>query len=435
MKAKTLPAYILITITMRHCLMLILLRLAFPMAVQAAEEEDASRSLTVKCDYSDYQSFQIENVLVERTKDQVGRPASILTFERGTPNATETYLVKPGQVAECVYPSGNRVRVKVGEGIGRPYGQCGADPPVFASIWVNKKKIASREWFTGNCREDNHNPDVTFKLTSLKGPQELTLEKCNVASMQDADSDTSNGKVAVREPLSVCVEFPELRFFPRDLIEYPEQGVNVPKVGSIQTLDGNQKVCAAVAEELAADFATFGNYPKQPTKLARPQWVSPSVDLPKELAVSSESIFDFYNSGNLDRVLLQSWENSYMSGSSLLVQPGSAPTKLVVQAPPMSNAAAFLPCQMDAAHRDILDCPAFSQKNDEASVFLKGHTAKNSAYLRVRYMDVAPFNYQGINYLGVGSVATDSDVAAVFKPLPDRTFQQMCMFRRVSENF
>jgi len=420
---------------MRRCFALILFCIVFPMAAQAAEEEDASRSLIVKCDYSDYQSFQIENVQVERTRDQVGRPASVFTFKRGTPNTTEAYMVKPGQVAECIYPSGNRVRVKVGEGIGRPYGQCGADPPVFASIWVNRKKIASREWFTGNCREDNHNPDVSFKVTSLKGPQELTLEKCNVASMQDADSDTPNVKVAGREPLSVCVEFPELRFFPRDLIEYPEKGENVPKVGSIQTLDGSQKVCGAVAEELAADFTTFGNYPKQPTQLARPQWGSPSVDLPKELAASSESIFDFYNSGNLDRVLLQNWENSYMSGSSLLVQPGSAPTKLVVQAPLMSNASAYLPCQMDAAHHDILDCPAFSQKNDEVSVFLKGHTAKDSAYLRGRYMDVTPFNYQGINYLGVCSVATDSDVAAVSKPLPDRTFQQVCMFRRVPENF
>ena len=233
------------------------------------------------------------------------------------------------------------------------------------------------------------------------------------------------------------MDFPEVSKYPQDFLEYPRKGTKSSKVGDIELLKGSDAVCHAVVDELKGDFYTFSKYPNQEKiKLHRPDWNKTSAKLPEELKGFRESIFDFNNDGKLDRVFYRSFENNYMDGSILLVQPGRSSTKLDVPDSPMDKTSSFLPCQMGKVRHEIYDCPPFSQKNDEAGFSMKGRTEKEGVYFRGRYSTVSPFSFQGVNFTGVGTKDEETqDFVAILKPLPDGTFQKMCLFRRVSENF
>ena len=227
--------------------------------------------------------------------------------------------MRPGKFAECIFPSGNRVRVKVGVGIALPYGECGADPEVFMSLWVNERKIASRVWFAGHCSESRQNPAVSFKISGIHGG--VSVQRCHSAR-QGGDNltpESDDTKKHAAKPLSVCVDFPDLSKYPRDFAEYPPEGNKTPKGGDIEILYGSDPVCQAVLEELKRDFYTFSEYADQSKiKLSRPNWSETSVALPEKLAGSVESIFDFNNDGKLDRVFSQEYYSRYMYGSCIV---------------------------------------------------------------------------------------------------------------------
>ncbi|MCZ7655146.1 MAG: hypothetical protein M5R42_14090 [Rhodocyclaceae bacterium] len=196
-------------------------------------DDDITRSLTVQCNYSDYKTFQFETVLVEGTKKGTGDVASIKTFQRGEKSQNVTYIVKPGEVAECVFPSGNRVRAKVGAGTARPYGMCGGDPEVFGSVWVNRRKVASRVWFwAGHCREENGNPDVSFKFSGYRNP---SVQKCHSERANEPEASDNGSRSKSKQPVSVCVDFPEISRFPRDELEYPRPNQKVPRQNKTTT--------------------------------------------------------------------------------------------------------------------------------------------------------------------------------------------------------
>lgn len=396
--------------------------------------EDITRSLTIQCSYSDYKTFQLETVLIEGTKNSRGDTASTKTFQRGEESQNATYLVKPGEVAECVFPSGNRIRAKVGAGTARPYGMCGGDPEVFSSIWVNERKIASRVWFSGHCRAENGNPDVSFKFS---GYRNVSVQKCHSMKPIEADASDGDSISESKKPLSVCVDFPDISRFPRDEVEYPRAGRKLPSVGEIELLMGSREVCKAALEELRADFHTFGHYPILGSiKLHRPGWSTPTVELPEELAGSRESVFDFDNDGKLDRVISRDFETNYMDGSVLLVERGLSSTRLIVRGSPMDNSSWFIPCQMSAVRYGIRDCPTFSQKGDDAGFGMKTGGNRYAIYFRARYSSVSPFTFKGESFIGVSSQSEDtSDFVAVLKPMPNKTFQRVCLFKRVTENF
>jgi len=400
----------------------------------AVFDDDDTRSLTIQCNYSDYKTFQFETVSIEGTKNRTGDTASTRTFKRGEKSQDATYIVKPGEVAECVFPSGNRVRAKVGEGTARPYGMCGGDPEVFGSVWVNERKIASRIWFAGHCREDNGKPDVSFKFS---GDRNVLVQKCHSERVTEPETSGNSSISELKQPMSVCVDFPEISRFPRDELEYPRPSQKARTVGKIELLTGSHKVCDAALRELKGDFYTFGHYPDQETiKLRRPSWGSPSVELPKELAGSRESVFDFDNDGKLDRVIGRDFESNYMDGAVLLVQRGNSSSKLSVHGSSMDKNSWFVPCQLSHVRYEVHDCPPFSQKGDDAGFSINGRIGQESVSFRARYSIVSPFNFHRESFIGVSSKSEDTkDFVAILRPMPNRTFQPMCLFRQVTENF
>jgi hypothetical protein len=273
---------------------------------------------------------------------------------------------------------------------------------------------------------------------SINANGNVSAEKCHSERTTEAEASDSDSISGSKQPLSVCVDFPEISRFPRDELEYPRPGQKKPAVGEIELLTGSHEVCKAVLEELEADFDIFDYYSNQEAiKLRRPSWSSPSVELPRELAYSRESVFDFDNDGKLDRVFGNDFESNYMDGSVLLVQRGSSSSKLSVHGSPMDKSSWYIPCQMSNTRYEIPDCPLFSQKGDEAEFSMKKRNGKDSVYFRARYSSVSPFTFQKENFIGVSSKSAGNTHAfvAVLKPMPDRTFQPMCLFEQITENF
>lgn len=399
----------------------------------AEDDAEYSRTLMLKCSYSDYRAFQVERVEIKVNRFRGGDNAKIVVFKRGVNQQEHRLRVNSGEVAECIYPSGNRVRLKVGEGTARAYGQCGGNPEVFGSIWINQRKVVSRAQFAGRCMEDDEDSvDISF---SASMGAEASLTKCHTLRRKHREKERAVGESARIEPMSVCVDFPQIKYFPLDEREYPPPGAKPAQVGSIETLLRNGPVCDPVQKELAERFYTFYSQPQQ-TMLARPDWQDTDAKLPDELNGSRESVFDFDNDGHLDRVFSKDYEQNYMDGTTLLVQPGRAASKLIVGSDPLEKSSVFLPCQMDSSQPAIAHCPPFSQKHDEAGYQMSGAPGGDRVFFRGRYTKVEPFTHGGSTYLGLSSRSEDTmDYVAVVKPLPGRKFQSMCLFRRVPENF
>lgn len=349
--------------------------------------EDAGAGLILRCDALGERLGNAETISIEELDDADSATAAA-TVHLGTTAASQKAVlaIRVGEVAECIFSSGNRVRVKVGEGNGRPYGMCGANPEIFGSIWVNERKIASRFWFAGHCREEDGEPRVSFKITGGSNP---SMQKCQGARPAPAEVRANAGNAASRagieDPLSVCVDFPDLPRFPRDEREYPPPGKARAKLGSLELLAGAGAVCDAVRQELTADFATFGRYADATVmKLKRPQWGAPWALVPELDVDENESIFDFDNDGTLDRIRSGDSETTYMDAIGLTVSFGAGSSARDEPDSDTNAAGMELPCQLDAVPHPRSDCPPTSQSADNAGFSVQAG-AQPPVRFRARY--------------------------------------------------
>jgi hypothetical protein len=425
---------------MKFAFAIALLALAMTEPAFAASEEDDegdTSGLILNCDAYGDRAIGAEIISIKEPKPgDAAEPASTVRFKKSAKRQAAVLAVKIGEKAECIFPSGIEVRVKVGEGHGSAYGFCGGSPEIFGSVWLNERKIASQFWFSGHCREEEGNPEVSFMIKGGSAPE---VQKCHTARRatryDQSDTGNSTAPPSTEEPLSVCVEYPELSHFPIDEREYPPPGTTLPTLGSIELLAGSSEVCDAVQRELTADFATFGRDADQSLmKLKRPDWGKPSAALPEHVNEENESIFDFDNDGKLDSVQSVSSETHYMDAIGLIVTFGNSPSTLRGIDAATDAGRMDIPCQMDAVHHDFSDCPPNTQNADEAGFAMKAGT-EPPVFFRARYSMLAPFEFRGSNFIGVAGQGEAEEYVAVLRPMPNREFKQMCLFRRVTENF
>src|SRR5262249_5137976 len=146
--------------------------------------------------------------------------------------------------------------------------------------------------------------------------------------------------------------------------------------------------------------------------------------------LASESDFDFFNDGNSARVFQSFFSDHFMMGSTLLVQPGHAPTGAKPTNEPLLDPNAwFLPCQLESTEIPFAECPPFSQKNDNDEIGLsvadeKGH---NVVRFRGRYSFVDAVRIRNTTYVIVtGHSLKSENYAAVLKPHPSKAFDVLC---------
>lgn len=404
-------------------------------AVQApwawADEDRTAEDILVACRYQPGTSFQTEAVHVvrrgERAVDKAEEQAALHVFAAKNEEQRVRYRVEAGQAAECVFPSGNRVRVKAGSGRASAYGFCGGDPEVFVSVWVNGRKVVSKETVGGQCWDapEQPGPRVTFTYDGwleAGEPPRLRFRQC-----------------ASREkPVEVeaCVRYPDVARFEPDAVEYPPSGVTPPAVGSFETVAGSGAVCETVRTALAEHG--YGEW-ENAAGVEWPQWqdgVPPQMQdmLPQSWRQDGAesmkaTVYDFDNDGRADRVLSRSFGNHYQDGDVLLVQPEGAKSA--------GRAVWYLPFQLDVQERvDIAEYPPFSQAHDGAEFVYRDGEGRALARFDGRYTNLLPFRFEGQSVLLLGGNSVDvRDVYAVLKPLPEKRVQSLCLIRKVTENF
>ncbi len=393
-------------------------------------DEEGNSSLTMTCDYS----ANRESVLVSQSLDSSAQVAAIKVLSPKSKDSKTAFSVNAGQFAECVYPSGTRVRIKVGEGLARSYGRCGGDPDAFLSMWVNERKLVSRLWFAGHCIEESQLPPSTLSFKVQGNTPSPAVQRCQTASQQ---VDGVEEKMqAVTEPLTVCVDFPDVKNFPHDQQEYPTKGHKKPIVGEVLLVNGSAKVCETVWRELKTDFKLFAIYSElKPSKLTFPKWKESAVRVLNNITqgIPLSSVFDFDNDGKQDKVFYQDAETNGFDGSVLYIQKGRL-TSVFAKRDSRHDAT---PCQNGLIQYESHGCPAFDfpRGNNEAFIF-KRKTTEDSVTFGHQVTELWPFRWQGKSYVSVYSTAEDTlNYVAVIKPRPNRTFQQMCLFQQVAENF
>lgn len=397
------------------------------------EDEDLPDALILRCNFADDKTDPFEFVEIRPGVRGQGDAPAIQVFDRNGKSDSRSYYVEAGDVAECVFPSGNRVRLKVGATLINPYGACGADPMIFASLWVNGRKVVSRLWFAGHCiTYGGQSPLLSFQIWG--GPK-TTVTKCEAPPPGRSPAPTGGAKHVQPQAKTSCTQLPDIAGMPVDVTEYPPAGSRRLSPGTIDPLMAGHAVCREVQNALVGSFY-FLSSEAGSRALPRPKWTMTGADLPEELKGSGESQLDFDNDGNIDRLLSREYQGTYMQGSVLLVQPGRSSKELKVGSDPLDKSSMFLPCQMDSRQPQITQCPPFSQEHDEAGYEIGGARGGESVFFRGRYTDLTPFTFERTTYLGLrGLSENSSDYVAIVKPLPGRKFQPMCLFRRVPENF
>jgi hypothetical protein len=401
-----------------------------PVHAQDAQDLPEADSVRLGCRYLAAPGGDEEMARIDTrpaAKPLTNGRARNVTFER--PHAGPQFAlmqVNPGEAAECAFPSGRKVRVKVGAGDARAYGMCGGDPEVFMSVWVDGRKVESSRQIGGHCfdyRKDGGGVGPYLRIEVQRTGAANVARRCALPA-----TDTPNRPLA-------CTPYPDLAALPVDAAEYPPAGKRAARPGTIELLAGDEPVCTEARAALAEDAMVFDKYGKASKRFTYPAWKEASTQgLPKEFDVAEQSVFDLDNDGKPERVIKRIFENNYMDGDVLLARYGSAASPVDWQTGQTARTVAFLPCQMADKRYAIGQCAPLSQAADEANITMPAGPGKPPAQFRGRYLSVTPFFYAGKTWLGIMGTS-DREYAAVIAPQPNGTWRHACLLHRVPKNF
>lgn len=377
--------------------------------------DEKNRYMDISCTYfgSGYGSVTIARQPLGLAPEDSPK---VMTFKDGeNPSQIYNSRLNIGDVAECIYPSGNSVRLKVGEGSARGYGMCGEDPRVFLSLWVNQRKLESKLWFRGHCMPD----EETYKFTISRMDAEPSVEKCRSVQYQLADKPSGDKEAPKVE---ACVTFPSVSYYPLDTDEYENGIAKVVDIGKHKIMSGSEPVCTYVKDRL-----------DEQKGLAYLKFIDTGEKVHEQMPVPSEASIDIDNDGHEERVLKFEFYNNYMHSTQLMMKLDSHSQEADQKTMP-SPGSWFLPCQFDPTVANADDCPPFSRKNDGGELLMEA--GKETITFRGRYTILNPFLFENKTYILVSSVSEDTlNYYAVVKLTQNRQYEKACLIRREIENF
>lgn len=124
----------------------------------------------------------------------------------------------PHTNTKCTFANGKTVEVKFGGDEALPYGECGATPEQYFSLWFDKKKILSKTPYTQRCQDESEIKSINI--------QNNTITTCTYATTGEAITLNIN-----KNKVSCSTKIIDMNQ-PRDEIEYPLVGAKIP-VGTI----------------------------------------------------------------------------------------------------------------------------------------------------------------------------------------------------------
>ncbi|MCK9472053.1 MAG: hypothetical protein M0Q88_09920 [Bacilli bacterium] len=160
------------------------------------------------------------------SKDDYAFKQKIFTKDDLKPESLSIY-----RDGECVFANKTKIRLRLGSDDAYPYGQCGAAPAMWFSLWVNKKKVLSRTIYNPTC-----NPGSILESVDISD-KNITLNRYKTSGdFYSIDINTSVVQpetIIVKDNLSV------------DTIEYPTDGKKIPAGTKILLYGDNNPICEA----------------------------------------------------------------------------------------------------------------------------------------------------------------------------------------------
>lgn len=351
--------------------------------------EVASNDVDLVCDVA-------ENLaLVRFSTDREAGP----TFPH-LPQSLEHALLASGPPgrAECTLANGTTVRVRGGRDQALGYGEGGGNPPLFFSLWVNQRKVISREVWKPGYRESFDDPAVHDG--ALIAANRITV--C-------ATAESKPQQCATRQL--------DLAKSPIDRVEYPKNAKKAP-VGHIAVVAkgaANRRFCesylgmikggvrSALRDEqtpLDIDLETLTTQ----TSLDKPEPRSGLVNL---------------SPGVPKRLLMWEGGNGYFDGTVIAMAPPGMAVQHVLAAYPFD---------------DIDEWP--KRAGLRGVTLISGGHKQLYPDVSSRYVHLRPQAIKGALY--VFAYPTNSKVrptAALVKPLAAGGFVTLCAFNRNEPNF
>lgn len=316
------------------------------------------------------------------------------------------------QYHECRFASGRSIRVKVGAYELYPYGRCGADPGSFFSAWVDQKKIASQVELRGSC---GFGGLVKAEISSH------ALNTCHAS--EDGELRCSSIRFAASSS--------------RDLEEYPIRPVEKGPIGSY-------------AIEYAADSGLCKGMifrPKDDPN--RPYWhIAPpvtatyfddGVQAPSggPTTKTSTSRFDMDNDGKLDSVVSFQFDSGARESSTFIAHLADLADKEVSEID-----AEFLRKGSLAVYPHMWgNCSGGFNRDDwddqNCTIPLEHFAPRGRPFAyEVGSLTLYPFGIGKRTYfLGLGRHYLSESVATVWEPRPKGKAREVCIFRRLVENY
>jgi hypothetical protein len=296
---------------------------------------------------------------------------------------------------DCVLADGTALRLRWGADQAFPYGECGAAPPEYVSLWINKRRVLSRHFIGDGCRGlALQNLEANATSVSI-----CTYIPKNRGTRQDVGDDANADYVLPfnrsegQEFHDRCAVATVDKSAPIDGVEYPGSSSQVVKAGSLQPL--RQEDGALCAAAVSADGTKLA-IPLGSTPIPWQRW--------KPSAYGGETrraTFDFLNEGVDHDVYDWDLYTHAQDGETYLVLPKGAPEPDI---------------GVGEYHGDRLPPPSSGRRTDLG--YWHGEVFRQD---NVSYVLATPVNYKEDLYL--------------WRPLPDGTLHPVCSWHRVERHF
>jgi hypothetical protein len=290
------------------------------------------------------------------------------------------------------------VRVRGGRESEHAYGAGGANPPAFFSLWIDRRRVVSRQtWMPGYEASFEHLPTYDGVLIE---PGRLTICESAEASPQQCKSQSLN-----------------LNRLPIDRVEYGESSPK-PRVGSFVSIAkgaANQQFCSRYLRHVAPD----ADAPHGRGSDFDLEWSPQDAAAVGDSEGRPRSGLVKLSPGTTRRLMTWGGDYHYFDGDVIVLAPSA------------------MTAQDIAAIYKFRDIETWPKVAAPAGVTLiSGGQPQLYPHVSPRYVHLAPLRIDGALYV----LASPTNVkvhptAALVKPMAGGGFFTICAFERIEEHY
>jgi hypothetical protein len=328
---------------------------------------------------------------------------------------------------ECVFSNGRTVKVRIGVGPAYPYGEGGADPDRWLSIWIDKKKVVSKfmyytYWSCG--REPKPKCDLYFEVDS----QGYRLCRGKQGGGHLCDTTTNN-------------KFPN----ETDPLEYPENQAKRPATPGTIVIEyaSDRKFC----ERFLLNSTTYKQgcrgCPFEFEGAEKINWNRDVEEAHRDLHPHLWfTQIDIDNDGIADSVYRYYEDTHYRDGDVYFafMKGKRPPTDTSIKLPTLvATASKIYPYSWtkcpESTPSTKFECPTIDY-GSYAFKHMRDDQSQKTPMFELRYLHMNLLRADGKTYFTTSSMQAEwMHLQGVLRPEPDGSVTDMCYFNTVRQRY